>query len=48
LKLFKSKPAMQRKNVIEKKQDDLSKIKSRHNKFELWEKNAVSEDAFLD
>lgn len=46
-KLFKAKPAKERKKVITKKDDDLSKIK-KHNKFLLWEKNAVSEDAFLD
>ncbi|EWS72880.1 hypothetical protein TTHERM_001109849 (macronuclear) [Tetrahymena thermophila SB210] len=47
-KLYKSRPASQRKKVVEKKSDDLSKIKNKKNKYRLWEKNAVSEDKFLD
>ncbi|KAL4426572.1 hypothetical protein ABPG74_012332 [Tetrahymena malaccensis] len=47
-KLYKSRPANQRKKVVEDKTDDLSKIKNKKNKYKLWEKNAVSEDLFLD
>lgn len=34
--------------MIQKKEDDMSNLKNKHNKYKLWEKNAVSEDAFID